>query len=50
VSEFLLKRGATEVGNHDSDGMDPGVKGLITLVWWAILLIIAKLHQLGCTC
>jgi drug/metabolite transporter (DMT)-like permease len=43
VSEFLLKRGATEVANTDSAWSWTGVNGLASpLVWWAILLIIAS--------
>jgi drug/metabolite transporter (DMT)-like permease len=43
VSEFLLKRGATEVANTDSAWSWSGVNGLASsLVWWAILLIIAS--------
>ncbi len=43
VSEFLLKRGATEVANTDSVWSWTGVNGLASpLVWWAILLIIAS--------
>jgi len=43
ASEFLLKRGATEVANTDSAWSWTGVNGLASpLVWWAILLIIAS--------
>jgi hypothetical protein len=43
VSEFLLKRGATEVANAQSAWSWTGVNGLTSpLVWWAILLIIAS--------
>src|SRR5215510_526964 len=43
LSEFLLKRGATEVANTDSAWSWTGVNGLASpLVWWAILLIIAS--------
>ena len=43
VSEFLLKRGATEVADTDSAWSWTGVNGLASpLVWWAILLIIAS--------
>src|SRR6266508_4888269 len=42
-SEFLLKRGATEVANTDSAWSWTGINGLASpLVWWAILLIIAS--------
>ena len=43
ASEFLLKRGATEVANTGSAWSWTGVNGLASpLVWWAILLIIAS--------
>src|ERR1700746_546448 len=43
VSEFLLKRGATEVADTGSAWSWTGVNGLASpLVWWAILLIIAS--------
>jgi undecaprenyl phosphate-alpha-L-ara4N flippase subunit ArnF len=43
VSEFLLKRGATEMANTDSPWSWTGINGLASpLVWWAILLIIAS--------
>jgi drug/metabolite transporter (DMT)-like permease len=43
VSEFLLKRGATEVANTDNAWSWTGVNGLASpLVWWAILLIIVS--------
>jgi drug/metabolite transporter (DMT)-like permease len=43
VSEFLLKRGATEVADPGSAWSWTGVNGLASpLVWWAILLIIAS--------
>jgi multidrug transporter EmrE-like cation transporter len=43
VSEFLLKRGATEVASSDNAWSWTGVNGLASsLVWWAILLIIAS--------
>jgi undecaprenyl phosphate-alpha-L-ara4N flippase subunit ArnF len=42
-SEFLLKLGATEVANTDSAWSWTGINGLTSsLVWWAILLIIAS--------
>ena len=42
-SELLLKRGATDVAEPDSDFSWIGVNGLASsLVWWAILLIIAS--------
>ena len=43
VSEFLLKRGATEVADTGNAWSWTGVNGLASpLVWWAILLIIAS--------
>ncbi|MFZ0916442.1 MAG: hypothetical protein WAN04_06070, partial [Candidatus Udaeobacter sp.] len=43
VSEFLLKRGATDIAKPDSAFSWTGVNGLASpLVWWAILLIIAS--------
>jgi drug/metabolite transporter (DMT)-like permease len=43
ISELLLKRGATDVGEPDSAFSWTGVNGLASpLVWWAILLIIAS--------
>src|SRR5213594_1278882 len=43
VSEFLLKRGATEVADTGSAWSWTGLNGLASpLVWWAILLIIAS--------
>src|SRR5438094_3110379 len=43
VSEFLLKRGATDIAEPDSAFSWTGVNGLASpLVWWAILLIIAS--------
>ena len=43
ISELLLKRGATDVAEPDSDLSWTGVNGLeSSLVWWAILLIIAS--------
>ena len=43
VSEFLLKRGATQVADTDSVWSWTGLNGLASpLVWWAILLIIAS--------
>src|SRR5438046_1084869 len=43
VSEFLLKRGATDVAEPVSAFSWTGVNGLASpLVWWAILLIIAS--------
>jgi drug/metabolite transporter (DMT)-like permease len=43
VSELLLKRGATDVAEPDSEWSWTGVNGLASpLVWWAILLIIAS--------
>ena len=43
VSEFLLKRGATQVAEPDSAFSWTGINGLASpLVWWAILLIIAS--------
>ncbi len=43
VSEFLLKRGATDVAEPDSAFSWTGINGLKSpLVWWAILLIIAS--------
>ena len=43
VSEFLLKRGATDVAEPDSAFSWTGINGLTSpLVWWAILLIIAS--------
>lgn len=43
ISELLLKRGATDVAEPDSDFSWTGVNGLgSSLVWWAILLIIAS--------
>jgi drug/metabolite transporter (DMT)-like permease len=43
VSELLLKRGATEVAEPESAFSWTGVNGLASsLVWWAILLIIAS--------
>src|SRR6201987_4642772 len=42
-SDFLLKRGATEVAEPESAFSWTGVNGLMSpLVWWAILLIIAS--------
>src|SRR5438876_9132435 len=41
VSEFLLKRGATDVTEPDSAFSWTGINGLESpLVWWAILLIV----------
>jgi drug/metabolite transporter (DMT)-like permease len=43
VSEFLLKRGATQVAEPNSAFSWTGINGLASpLVWWAILLIIAS--------
>jgi len=43
VSEFLLKRGATEIAEPDSAFSWTGINGLESpLVWWAILLIVAS--------
>src|SRR5256884_5013037 len=43
VSQFLLKRGATQVAEPDSAFSWTGINGLASpLVWWAILLIIAS--------
>jgi drug/metabolite transporter (DMT)-like permease len=43
ISELLLKRGATDVAEPDSDFSWTGLNGLESgLVWWAILLIIAS--------
>src|SRR6201981_4230173 len=43
VSEFLLKRGATDVAEPDNAFSWTGINGLESpLVWWAILLIIAS--------
>ena len=43
VSEFLLKRGATQIAEPDSAFSWTGINGLASpLVWWAILLIIAS--------
>ena len=43
VSEFLLKRGATEVADAGNAWSWTGVNGLASsLVWWAILLIVAS--------
>src|SRR6266852_9644916 len=43
VSEFLLKRGATDVAKPDSAFSWTGINGLESpLVWWAILLIVAS--------
>src|SRR5437867_33040 len=43
VSEFLLKRGATDIAAPDSAFSWTGINGLASpLVWWAILLIIAS--------
>src|SRR5438046_10599532 len=43
VSEFLLKRGATDVAEPDSAFSWTGINGLKSpLVWWAILLIIVS--------
>src|SRR5205809_4022842 len=43
VSEFLLKRGATDVAEPDTAISWTGINGLASpLVWWAILLIIAS--------
>jgi drug/metabolite transporter (DMT)-like permease len=43
VSEFLLKRGATDIAEPDRAFSWTGVNGLASpLVWWAILLIIAS--------
>jgi drug/metabolite transporter (DMT)-like permease len=43
VSEFLLKRGATDIAEPDSAFSWTGINGLASpLVWWAILLIIAS--------
>jgi drug/metabolite transporter (DMT)-like permease len=43
VSEFFLKRGATQVAEPDSAFSWTGINGLASpLVWWAILLIIAS--------
>jgi len=43
VSEFLLKRGATDVAEPDSAISWTGINGLASpLVWWAILLIVVS--------
>src|SRR5947199_177478 len=43
ASEFLLKRGAADVAEPNSAWSWTGVNGLASpLVWWAILLIIAR--------
>jgi drug/metabolite transporter (DMT)-like permease len=43
VSEFLLKRGATDTADLESTWSWTGINGLASpLVWWAILLIIAS--------
>src|SRR5213596_2674413 len=43
MSEFLLKRGATQVAEPDTAISWTGINGLASpLVWWAILLIIAS--------
>jgi undecaprenyl phosphate-alpha-L-ara4N flippase subunit ArnF len=43
VSEFLLKRGATDVAEPESAFSWTGINGLASpLVWWAILLIVAS--------
>src|SRR5467141_4812857 len=43
VSEFLLKRGATDIAEPDSAFSWTGINGLASpLVWWAILLIVAS--------
>ena len=43
VSEFLLKRGATDIADPSSAWSWTGINGLASpLVWWAILLIIAS--------
>jgi drug/metabolite transporter (DMT)-like permease len=43
VSEFLLKRGATQVAEPDSAFSWTGINGLASpLVWWAILLIVVS--------
>jgi drug/metabolite transporter (DMT)-like permease len=43
VSEFLLKRGATDVAEPDSAVSWTGINGLASpLVWWAILLIVVS--------
>jgi len=43
VSEFLLKRGATDIAEPDNGFSWTGVNGLASpLVWWAILLIVAS--------
>jgi len=43
VSEFLLKRGATQVAEPDSAFSWTGINALASpLVWWAILLIVAS--------
>ena len=43
ASELLLKRGATDVAEPESAFSWTGINGLqSTLVWWAILLIIAS--------
>jgi drug/metabolite transporter (DMT)-like permease len=43
VSEFLLKRGATDVAEPGTAISWTGINGLASpLVWWAILLIIAS--------
>lgn len=43
VSEFLLKRGATDIAKPDSAFSWTGINGLASpLVWWAILLILAS--------
>src|SRR4029077_19522257 len=44
VSEFLLKRGATQVADADSGWSWTGVNGLASpLVWWAGLLFTVQL-------
>jgi drug/metabolite transporter (DMT)-like permease len=43
VSEFLLKRGATDTADLENTWSWTGINGLASpLVWWAILLIIAS--------
>jgi len=43
VSEFLLKRGATDIAEPDSTFSWTGINGLASpLVWWAILFILAS--------
>ena len=45
VSEFLLKRGATDIAEPDSAFSWTGINGLESpLVWWAILLDRRQLH------